>query len=128
MDLKKEFESQNDLTTLLKCFGEDRKPKTLETLVFFTAKALSQYFADYLSLLKSIENEYPISDFRVGTEIHSIPFVLLLFDIAMTGATKVTDKSTLLTYLFLHSIRHKMRDYRSMTTVQKVISNEVSLA
>ena len=102
VDLKKEFESQNDLTTLLKSFGEDRKPKPLGTLVFFTAKALSQYFADYLSLLKSIENEYLISDFRVGTEIHSIPFVLLLFDIVMTGATKVTDKFALLTYLFLH--------------------------
>ena len=48
VDLKMDFESQNDLTTLLKCFGEDRKPKPLEPLVFFTAKALSQYFADYL--------------------------------------------------------------------------------
>ena len=73
-----------------------------------------------------------ISDFRVGAELASTPLVFFLFDLVVTGNDFIepslcTARSTLLKCLSILAIRQKMLDYKAITPLTKVLSNEVSL-
>ncbi len=122
-----------DLQKLLGAFGQSRAPSPIEILVYFAAKCLSPYFLKYSQFIKqSCESELSVSDFRIGTEISSMPLIFVLFDLALTGnemtePTSQTARLTLFRCLSIHTIRQKMRDCKAITPMQKVLSNEVSL-
>ncbi len=105
----------------------------MNNLFFFTAKCLSGNFFAHNELIQQTQNcNYPVSDFRVGAEISSTPFVFLLFDLVLTGNSTVdpsenSQYSTLLKCLAIHCIRQKLVGCKTITMLQKVLSNEVSL-
>ena len=123
--------NESDLRKLIRNFGENRKPSQIEVLVYFTAKCLLPYFANYhLSIKSAQQGDMLASDFRVGAEIMRTPLVLLLFDLILTGNEMCyppDDKQTLFRLLSINSIRHKMKDYKIVTPLHKTLSNEVSL-
>ena len=132
-ELNVSLKNNNNLDKMLRAFGQNRNPLPIEILVYFTAKCLYPYFLSYNQLVKqSCENEPLVSDFRVGTEISSTPFILMLFDLVLTGNEMTQPcnplvRSTLFKCLSIHTIRQKMRDCKAITPLQKVLSNEVSL-
>eukprot|EP00112_Aurelia_sp_Birch-Aquarium-sp1_P015804 Seg353.9 transcript_id=Seg353.9/GoldUCD/mRNA.D3Y31 product="hypothetical protein" protein_id=Seg353.9/GoldUCD/D3Y31 len=132
-ELNVSLQKDNNLEKMLRAFGQNRPAMPIEMLVYFTARCLAPYFLTYNQYMRQdCESEPVVSDFRVGTEISSMPFIFLLFDLVLTGngmtqPSSYSACSTLLKCLSIHTIRQKMRDCKAITPLQKVLSNEVSL-
>ena len=122
--------SNSELKSILSFFGVMRKPRSMEIVVYATAKLLKDTFRNYhLSHNSTDIEKLPLTCFRVGVEV-----LLLIFDLVLTGKEEnITQlkieniKSLLFKCLAINSVREKMCDFKTITPFHAVLSNEASL-
>ena len=127
--------SNSELKSILSFFGVMRKPTSMEIVVYATAKLLKDTFRNYHMSHNSTDIErLPLTCFRVGVEAFSLPVLLLIFDLVLTGKEenisqlKIENiKSLLFKCLAINSVREKMCDFKTITPFHAVLSNEASL-
>ena len=125
-------DGSSNICKIFKNFGIEREPTSLEALVCFTAQQVKPVFDKHHSSLKKCRSGLLPCDFRVGGEVTNISFAVLLHDLILTGnecmiPAEPCKRSILFEFLLLDSVRHKLKDYKVVTPLQKVASNDVSL-
>ena len=127
--------SNSELKSILSFFGVMRKATSMEIVVYASAKLLKDTFRNYHMSHNSTDIEkLPLTCFRVGVEAFSLPVLLLIFDLVLTGKEenisqlKIENiKSLLFKCLAINSVREKMCDFKTITPFHAVLSNEASL-